>query len=81
MYTSRGTYKDEQCLFSMFQCLVGSKTKRWFISTIPLNGRPGTTKDIDFFSALVTDDCILIPPREGWRKSSDGEDPPPTLLF
>jgi hypothetical protein len=81
MYARRGTYNGEPCLYSMFQCLVGSKTKRWFVSVIPPNGRPGTNKDIDFFSALVTDDCLLIPPKDGWRKSSDGDDPPPNLLF
>jgi hypothetical protein len=66
----------------MFQCLAGSsKTKGWFISVIPKSGRPGTNQDIDFFSALVTEDCITMPPKRGWRKSSDGVDPPPALLF
>lgn len=81
IYNRPGKYNGESCLYSMFQCLVGSKTKRWFISVIPKSGRPGTNQDIDFFSALVTDDCIASPPKRGWRKSSDGADPPPTLLF
>ena len=81
MYTRRGSYNGENCLFSMFQCLVGSNIKRWFISVIPPNGRPGTNKDIDFFSALVTDECRVIPPTTGWRRSSDGENPPPSLLY
>jgi hypothetical protein len=82
MYNRPGTYNGEPCLYSMFQCcLVGSKTKRWFISVIPKSGRPGTNQDIDFFSALVTQDCSTMPPKRGWLKSSDGADPPPTLLF
>jgi hypothetical protein len=40
-----------------------------------------SNKDIDFFSALVTDDCLWIPPPTGWRKSSIGEDPTSTLLL
>ena len=81
MYNKPGEYNGDPCLFSIFKCLVGSQTKRWFISVIPTNGRPGTNKDIDFFSALVTDDCEFIPPRDGWLKSADGTDPLPAVLF
>jgi hypothetical protein len=63
MYARRGLYKGEPCLYNMFQCLVGSKTKWWFVSVIPPSGRPGTDKDINFFSAVVTDDCLWIPPK------------------
>ena len=42
MYTRAAQHNGEPSLFSMFQCLVSSETKRWFISVIPSNGKIGT---------------------------------------
>lgn len=81
MYSRPGEYQGESCVYAIFQCLVDSKTKRWFISAIPINGRPGTNKDIDFYSALVTEECVWVPPTSGWKKSSDGDEEIPTLIY
>jgi ubiquitin carboxyl-terminal hydrolase 9/24 len=80
-YSRQGEYNGEACLFSLFQCNVSNNTKHWYISIVPGNGQPGTSADVDFYSAPVTDTCSELPPMGGWTKSNEGRDPSPALSF
>lgn len=79
-YSKQGKYKGESCLFSLFQCNVSNNTKHWYISIVPRNSQPGTSTDIDFYSAPVLDSCTEYPPSGTWTKSNEGLDPPPKLV-
>jgi ubiquitin carboxyl-terminal hydrolase 9/24 len=80
-YSRPGEYKGEACLFSLFQCNVSNNTKHWYISIVPVNGQPGTSADVDFYSAPVSGAYTELPPLGGWTKSNEGKDPSPTLVF
>ena len=67
--------------FNIFQCNVSNNTRHWYISIVPARGQPGTSADIDFYTAPVTQVCEKIPPTTGWTKAQEGADPPPTLSF
>jgi hypothetical protein len=51
-------------LFFFNQNLV----RRWYISIVPMNAHPGTTKDIDFYAAVPSPhgDDGSLPPRTNW---------------
>jgi hypothetical protein len=52
----------------------------WYISYVPQGVKPGTTKDVDFYNAdPMTGIHFDYPPATGWRRNSEGADPPPTL--
>jgi hypothetical protein len=80
-YVMRGKYNGDSCLFSLFQCNVSNNTKHWYISIVPPNSQPGTSTDIDFYSAPVLDNCTEYPPPGTWTKSNEGQDPPPKLAY
>ena len=69
------------CVFSLFQCNVSNNTKHWYISIVPRNSQPGTSTDIDFYSAPVLDSCTEYPPTGTWTKSNEGKEPPPKLVY
>jgi hypothetical protein len=52
-YTKRCFYDGRLVEFSLFRCKVKDNTRRWYISIVPMNSCPGTTKDIDFYAAAV----------------------------
>ena len=76
-----GKYKKFRSKFSLFKCKVSNNTQHWYISVVPAGRDPGTVQDTDFYSASVGADCGNLPPATGWSKCTDGEDPPPTLIF
>lgn len=80
-YSKQGEYDGRVVQFSIFQCNVSNNTKHWYISVVPTHGNPGTSSDIDFYSAPVTEQCRYLPPQGGWTKSNEGKDPPPLLVF
>ena len=80
-YSMQGKYQGKPCTFSLFQCNVSNNTKHWYISIVPRNSQPGTSTDIDFYSAPVLDNCLEYPPQNTWTKSNEGRDPPPRLNF
>lgn len=80
-YIMQGRYKGESCLFSLFQCNVSNNTKHWYISIVPRNSQPGTSTDIDFYSAPVLDNCTEYPPAGTWTKSNEGLDPAPKCVY
>ena len=80
-YSRPGEFDGKTVLFSLFQCNVSNNTKHWYISIVPVKGQPGTSADLDFYSAPVTEHSTELPPLTGWTKSNEGLDPPPTLVF
>jgi hypothetical protein len=66
-YTKRCFYDGRHVEFTLFRCKLTDNTRRWYISIVPMNSHPGTTKDIDFYAAAVMpgDDGDL-PPRHTW---------------
>jgi ubiquitin carboxyl-terminal hydrolase 9/24 len=80
-FSRPGEFDDKTVLFSLFQCNVSNNTKHWYISIVPVKGQPGTSADLDFYSAPVTENSTELPPLSGWTKSNEGRDPPPTLIF
>ncbi|CAB9501188.1 Ubiquitin carboxyl-terminal hydrolase puf [Seminavis robusta] len=80
-YSMQGKYNGEACVFQLFQCNVSNNTKHWYISIVPKHSQPGTSTDIDFYSAPVLDNCTEYPPPGTWTKSNEGLDPPPKLIF
>ncbi|EJK72523.1 hypothetical protein THAOC_05939 [Thalassiosira oceanica] len=76
------TFRGREEVFSLFRCRLTDNTRRWYISIVPMNSQPGTTKDVDFYAApaLSHDD---YPPAKSWMSvpHGGGIDPPPTLTF
>lgn len=66
--TKRCFYDGRYVDFSLFRCKLTDSTRRWYISIIPMNSYPGTTKDIDFYAAaaLSYNDNDDLPPRHSW---------------
>lgn len=80
-FSKVGEYNGKNAIYALFQCNVSNNTKHWYISIIPPKGQPGTSADVDFYSAPVTNDSQEIPPFTGWTKSNEGKDPPPVISF
>ncbi|GAX26841.1 ubiquitin carboxyl-terminal hydrolase 9/24 [Fistulifera solaris] len=80
-YTKHGRWKDTDYKFYIFQCPVSNNTRHWYISIVPYGGNPGTSSDIDFYTAPVQEDCVHVPPKIGWVKANEGRDPSPMLAF
>jgi len=80
-FSRPGEYKGKNVIFSLFKCNVSNNTKHWYISIIPSQNQPGTSSDVDFYSAPATDDFRELPPLTGWLKAVEGEDPPPFLTL
>jgi hypothetical protein len=80
-YSMQGKFNGDNCAFSLFQCNVSNNTKHWYISIVPRNSQPGTSTDIDFYSAPVLDNCTEYPPTGTWTKSNEGKEPPPKLVY
>jgi len=80
-YVMEGSWGDKVNKFYIFQCNVSNNTKHWYISIVPPGANPGTSSDIDFYSAPATVDYLNIPPQKGWVKAAEGKDPPPSLYY
>jgi hypothetical protein len=80
-FEKEGIWNNCRHKFTIYACNVANSTKCWFISIVPHGRSPGTTADIDFYSAPVTQTSTTIPPRTGWMTDREGLDPPPTLEF
>ncbi len=48
-YTKSGLYENQHREFTLFRCPLSDGSRRWYISIIPPNQKPGTNKDIDFY--------------------------------
>jgi ubiquitin carboxyl-terminal hydrolase 9/24 len=84
-YGKDGMWDNRKHRFSIFQCNVSNNTRHWYISIVPVGGNPGTSADVDFFTAPIGPNQSAVneqvPPAGGWTKAQEGADPPPSLLL
>ena len=78
-YIKRGIWKNVEESFSLFRCNVSNNTKHWYISIVPPGVQPGTSTDIDFYSAPMNEHDPDIPPDQGWTTAIEGQSPPPSV--
>ncbi len=80
-FSKLGMYNSEQREFSLFRCVLSDQTRRWYISVIPPNMKPGTNKDIDFYFCPATGMENETPHEGNWEPSSkdSGLSPAPTV--
>jgi hypothetical protein len=79
-YSMIGSWKGQDHEFSLFRCNTSNNTKHWYISIVPMGVQPGTSTDIDFYSAPLSENNPDSPPRLGWTKSSEGHNPAPLVI-
>ena len=79
-YVRDGLWNNARHHFYIFLCNVSNNTKHWYISIVPHGANPGTSSDIDFYTAPITEDSIAVPPKGGWAKTGEGKDPAPRLI-
>jgi len=66
--------------FGLFRCRLSDNSKRWYISIVPKNNNPGTSKDIDFYFQVATGEATELPGMSHWALARGPEvDPSPTL--
>jgi hypothetical protein len=80
-YCKIAYWQDQNHEFSLFRCNTSNNTKHWYISIVPMGVQPGTSTDIDFYSAPLSDKDPDHPPSMGWTKSSEGLDPAPQVIM
>jgi ubiquitin carboxyl-terminal hydrolase 9/24 len=80
-YSRTGEHQGERAIYSIFKCNVSNNTKHWYISVVPHGAQPGTSSDIDFYSAPVSNESNELPPLSGWVKAHEGTEPLPTLTY
>jgi hypothetical protein len=76
-YAKTGLWQDQNHEFSLFRCNTSNNHKYWYISIVPMDVQPGTSTDIDFYSAPVSRNDPDFPPEQGWTVSSEGKAPAP----
>ena len=79
-YVRDGIWNNARHHFFICLCNVSNNTRHWYISIVPHGANPGTSSDIDFYTAPISDDSVAIPPQDGWIKAGEGVDPPPRLI-
>ena len=80
VYKMQGTWRGKACSYSLFRCRLSNGNMSWYISYVPQGVKPGTTKDVDFYNCdPMTGIDVDYPPETGWRRCSEGMDPPPNV--
>lgn len=80
LYIKSGNWQGNQVTFTLFRCRLSDNTKRWYISIIPENNTPGTSKDMDFYMASASCGMTEIPHEYQWMTNKAfGIDPPPVV--
>jgi hypothetical protein len=79
-YSRDGIWKNKRHKIYIISCNVSNYTKHWYITIVPPGSNPGTSSDIDFYTAPVTQESLTVPPKRGWTKAAEGIDPPPRLI-
>ncbi len=80
MFAKSCSFKGKDTEFSLFRCELSDKTRRWYISIIPPNNKPGTSKDVDFYYSHSSGNANEVPHGSSWMTSPDnGIDPAPTV--
>lgn len=81
-------YNGRLVTFTMYRCKLQNNRHAWYISYTTDGGLPGTSNDIDFYTAPAlyqegrpeTND--LLPPTSSWTESTgNGVAPPPTITI
>jgi ubiquitin carboxyl-terminal hydrolase 9/24 len=80
-FVKDGLWNKKQRKFYILQCHVSNNTKHWYISIVPSGASAGTSSDIDFYTAPLSDEDRHIPPAKEWTISTEGRSPPPELVF
>jgi len=80
MYRKSATYQGEKIKFTLFRCSLTDRSRRWYISIVPDDIDPGTTRDRDFYCAVGSID-EMTPPRDFSMTASIGGGalPPPKV--
>ena len=78
-YSMISSWQGQDHEFSLFRCNTSNNTKHWYISIVPMGVTPGTSTDIDFYSAPMSENDPDFPPSRGWTKSSEGHEPAPLV--
>jgi hypothetical protein len=66
--------------FNIFLCNVSNNEKYWYISIVPNGGNPGTSLDIDFYTAPSTESSMTVAATLDWTKTGEGRDPAPQVI-
>ena len=80
-YNKYGVWQGQRREFSLFRCNTSNNTKHWYISIVPHGVQPGTSTDIDFYSAPLSTGTPNFPPTDSWNTSSEGKVPAPTVAI
>lgn len=80
-YSKTGLFGGKMETLFIFQCNVSNNTRHWYISIVPIGKSPGTSTDIDFYTAPVSEESDMVPPRSGWTRAQAGRDPAPYLDY
>lgn len=79
-FTKASVSDGQNRVFTLFRCQLSDRSRRWYISVVPPNQKPGTNKDIDFYFCPATGHDNQVPHGCTWQTSKDiGVDPPPTV--
>mmetsp|Transcript_30169 Transcript_30169/g.34628 ORF Transcript_30169/g.34628 Transcript_30169/m.34628 type:complete len:2567 (+) Transcript_30169:24-7724(+) len=78
-FSKHGLFKGNDVTYSLFKCNVSNNTQHWYISVVPNGTAPGTSNDIDFYSASVTLESQILPPSDTWMKANEGISPNPQI--
>ena len=78
-----GIWEDMQQKFSLFRYKLNDNSKRWYISIVPQDGNPGTSKDIDFYYQVATGGSREIPGTSEWAAATNepNVEPAPRVLY
>jgi ubiquitin carboxyl-terminal hydrolase 9/24 len=66
-YCRSAVWNDKEEDFMLFRCKLSDESRRWYISVVPGNVHPGTTKDIDFYWAPANMSSSKLPPQNRWQ--------------
>lgn len=66
MYRMNAAYDGSDVEFTLFRCKLTDNSRRWYISIVPPNARPGTSRDVDYYTAVPDTKGGDGPPTERW---------------
>ena len=66
-YGRTGTFQNKPVNYTLYKCSVQGGNYQWFLSITPAGSMPGTTQDVDFYSAqLMNNSNINYLPPKNW---------------
>lgn len=82
IFTKTSIQNGQHTEFTMYRCVLSNGTRRWYISVIPQNQKPGTYRDIDYYFCPANDHANEVPHAIWWqtvRGRGKAVDPPPNV--